>query len=198
MMNIKMDDKAVVEIAQELLGFENWITEESNSGWHTCLITGKKMRSTKARQQLEKQKDSMAYIEDKIMESEAEEAEQKEVVGKYDGMADKLSQMSEEEFIESDEGAKATEAENAQSEAVVFGEEQMTTRLHSHYTEYTASGKAIKMTTIECEDCGAPRKIKVQDKFQVTRCVDCQKKHRNRRRAQRRKEKRQEEREANK
>ena len=34
-------------------------------------------------------------------------------------------------------------------------------------------------TTITCEDCGAERIIKIQDAFQVTRCIPCQKKAQN-------------------
>lgn len=36
-----------------------------------------------------------------------------------------------------------------------------------------------KRCTVTCCDCGATREINVQDKFQVKRCVACQKKHRN-------------------
>lgn len=35
-----------------------------------------------------------------------------------------------------------------------------------------------KLVTINCADCGAERQIKVQDRFQVTRCESCQKKFR--------------------
>ena len=41
-----------------------------------------------------------------------------------------------------------------------------------------------KTTTIKCIDCGAERMIKVQDVFQVKRCVKCQKEHTKRRRAE--------------
>ena len=37
-------------------------------------------------------------------------------------------------------------------------------------------------TTIQCEDCGAERIIKIQDAFQVTRCAACQKKAQNKKR----------------
>lgn len=35
-----------------------------------------------------------------------------------------------------------------------------------------------KLVTIYCVDCGAERRIKVQDQFQTTRCESCQKKFR--------------------
>ena len=41
-----------------------------------------------------------------------------------------------------------------------------------------------KTTIIKCIDCGAERIIKVQDVFQVKRCVKCQKEHTKRRRAE--------------
>ena len=49
-----------------------------------------------------------------------------------------------------------------------------------------SSGKwAVGPTTeITCVDCGAPRLIKIQDAFQVTRCTACQKKAQNKKRAQ--------------
>ena len=54
----------------------------------------------------------------------------------------------------------------------------------------TGEEKRLPSTTvIKCVDCGAERTIKVQDAFQVTRCVDCQKEHRRQRRSERRKEK---------
>jgi len=42
-------------------------------------------------------------------------------------------------------------------------------------------------TTITCQDCGKERVIKIQDSFQVTRCVECQKKRQNRIRNEKRK-----------
>lgn len=46
-----------------------------------------------------------------------------------------------------------------------------------------------KTTIIHCLDCNTPREIKVQDAFQVKRCPECQKAHRNAMRRLRRKEK---------
>jgi hypothetical protein len=48
-----------------------------------------------------------------------------------------------------------------------------------------AKGKRLPhTTTVKCMDCGAERTIKVQDAFQVKRCVECQKEYRRRRRAE--------------
>lgn len=38
--------------------------------------------------------------------------------------------------------------------------------------------------TLNCVDCGAERIIAIQDKFQVTRCVACQKKAQNKKRSE--------------
>lgn len=51
----------------------------------------------------------------------------------------------------------------------------------------TAKAKTV---IINCVDCDAEREIKVQDAFQVKRCKECQKKHRNRLAAERRRQKR--------
>lgn len=56
----------------------------------------------------------------------------------------------------------------------------MTYRLATHI----AMRGNVKLVTIECCDCGAERKVKPQDVFQVKRCVPCQKKYRNARRAE--------------
>ncbi len=47
-----------------------------------------------------------------------------------------------------------------------------------------ATPKVPKVSTvvIQCVDCGTDRTIKVQDKFQVKRCIPCQKKYRNHKR----------------
>lgn len=47
-----------------------------------------------------------------------------------------------------------------------------------------------KTTTIECVDCGEERTIATQDAFQVKRCEDCQRKHRNKKRTERARSKR--------
>lgn len=44
-----------------------------------------------------------------------------------------------------------------------------------------SSGHVVesKTVTIACVDCGTERIVKIQDQFQVKRCIPCQKKHRN-------------------
>jgi hypothetical protein len=56
----------------------------------------------------------------------------------------------------------------------------------------TKTGKKARepkqaMTTIKCIDCGTEREIKVQDAFQVKRCVECQNAYRKAQRKQYRK-----------
>lgn len=49
-----------------------------------------------------------------------------------------------------------------------------------------------KTVTVECQECGAERVVATQDAFQVKRCQDCQRKHRNHKRNERAKTKRKE------
>lgn len=68
---------------------------------------------------------------------------------------------------------------------------KITETLMLHIEDEAIKGKGVKLVTIQCVDCGADRLIKPQDVFQVKRCENCQKKHRNKMRAERRREKRQ-------
>ena len=65
----------------------------------------------------------------------------------------------------------------------------ITEKLINHLTETNIIGKTCKMVKINCIDCGRERMIKVQDQFQVCRCTDCQRKHRNAMRKAKRAEK---------
>lgn len=85
------------------------------------------------------------------------------------------------DWWEIEEGVKGT---------VFPSEVGATDRLKVHIaTEATVKGAVPKMIVIECQDCGESRLIKVQDQFQVTRCKECQRKHRNAKRRQKRAEK---------
>src|SRR5690606_14412864 len=82
-------------------------------------------------------------------------------------------------------------ASNDSEEVIVSGKVDpefgdMTYRLAAHIAAYGN----MKLVTIKCCDCGAERKIKPQDTFQVKRCVACQKLYRNARRAELRRLKR--------
>lgn len=48
----------------------------------------------------------------------------------------------------------------------------------------------VTMVVIKCIDCGKEREIHLQDKFQVKRCVECQRTYRNARRSELNKKKR--------
>lgn len=161
-MNYSMTDEKVIQVIKEakesnnqvVADLEAWLHPEGNKGWHTCQITGKKIRGQKAKAILAEQ--------EKLMEWVIEQIEQEQI-----------------------EDAKAEEAEILIAEQIE--KDKITERLVAHIQ---TAGRPVKTTTINCEDCGKERVIKVQDAFQVKRCVECQKKHRNRRRAERRREKR--------
>ena len=163
---------SLLEIAKGL-GAQNWLAEESNRGWYTCLITGKKFRGVDAE---EIQEEMNRYV--KVINA----AENKQEAMREVAMAEDQGEFN---------NAVVMEQEN---------EETMTHRLENHIAMRTmAHGgqpKGIKLVSINCEDCEEERIIKVQDLHQVKRCVSCQKAHRNRVRAEKRKEKRAAEKEA--
>ena len=65
----------------------------------------------------------------------------------------------------------------------------MTRKLSRHITIANMNKQTPKLIIINCCDCGAERTIKVQDQFQVKRCPECQKAHRNAMRRAKRAEK---------
>lgn len=65
----------------------------------------------------------------------------------------------------------------------------MTRKLSRHITVANMNKQTPKLIVINCCDCGAERTIKVQDRFQVKRCPECQKAHRNAMRRAKRAEK---------
>ena len=65
----------------------------------------------------------------------------------------------------------------------------MTRKLSRHITVANTNKQTPKLIVINCCDCGAERTIKVQDQFQVKRCPECQKAHRNAMRRAKRAEK---------
>lgn len=188
-----------LQLAREM-GFEYWLDAESNRGWHTCLMTGKKFRGQEAADMLAKQEIAMEERRREIEEQEAQ-AELEEEFTMFDekDMIDEI----EEELTKTDDtqvksdGRRGVVIRTINPETIgdTYGAAEQvvpnaTLRLAQHVEEKMIEGKSIKLTTIQCVDCGAPREIKVQDAFQVKRCVNCQKKYRNRKRAERRRQQR--------
>jgi hypothetical protein len=187
--------------AAKSMGFTNWLNEESNRGWFTCEMTGKKFRGEIAQQMLAEQKEAMEE-----RQAEIKAVEEFEEMG-YQADADFGAEAFGSEPKVVIEGLNAAEAAeviefNAKKEKMDGFEDTMgvlhadgtinvvTERLANHLEEALVTGKSVKTVMIKCEDCNSPRQIKVQDKFQVTRCEGCQKKHRNRKRAERRRQQR--------
>lgn len=172
-MKYSMTDKKVIQIIMEakemnnpiIADLEAWLHPEGNRGWYTCQITGKKIRGQKARAILAEQEELMEWVIEQIEQEQIENAE-------------------------AEEAKQQMEMENHQVEIQIveqIEEGKITEKLVAHIQ---TTGRPVKTTTINCVDCGKERVIKVQDAFQVKRCIECQKKHRNRRRAERRREKR--------
>lgn len=165
-----------IERAQ-IEGFTNWLSEEANRGWYTCLLTGKKFRGQEA-------KDMIKMQEQAIIEWETE-AKQEEAEHEAQVIAD-----IEQNYLESQEAEEQAKAENDHAEALILGDDgiEMTDKLR----QYLLTHPNTKTIVIDCVDCGKKRRIKPQDAFQVKRCISCQKKHRNKLRAKRYKQKAQE------
>ena len=172
-MNYSMTDEKVIQVITEakesnnqvVADLEAWLHPQGNKGWYTCQITGKKIRGQKAKAILAEQEELMGWVIDQIEQEQIENAE-------------------------AEEAEQQMEIENHQTEIQIaeqIEKGKITERLVAHIQ---TAGRPMKTTTINCVDCGKERVIKVQDAFQVKRCVDCQKKYRNRRRAERRREKR--------
>lgn len=167
---LNMTNEQILEMGNEL-GY--WLDSKgANRGWYTCLVTGKKFRGEEARNMLKKQDEILEAKEEMKLEEEAILEKEKKVE----------AEAKKEEL--------AIEAENQHAKMLDLQDiepHKITNRLVNHIA---TSGRPIKTTTINCKDCGKERVIKTQDAFQVVRCVECQKKHRNKRRAERRREKR--------
>lgn len=193
-------DIEVVELAKEM-GFENWIDVESkNRGWYTCSITGAKFRGQVAEDMIAQQEIAITERQGEIETNE--ESEQMsagllatvtadiEMEEQMDAELEAFGEIESTEKKEARQGMVRTITPRMMEEEVVPFNEHITERLVDHVQVQMLVGKAVKLTAIKCEDCGAEREIKVQDAFQVTRCPGCQKKHRNRKRAERRRQQR--------
>lgn len=173
---------------EEINEAQIWLTEGTyNRGWAFNEITDEKIRITQADFD-----DRIAYqkmkLEQEAAEEEAEQIEEVEVVeGKIPANA--LDIDMDVPVIDTETG-DWWEIEDGVKGTVFPSEVGATDRLKVHIaTEATVKGAVPKMIVIECQDCGESRLIKVQDQFQVTRCKECQRKHRNAKRRQKRAEK---------
>lgn len=94
----------------------------------------------------------------------------------------------EQELAEVAATAEATEGVRQIATPSILREvaDKMTARLQGHLLQRGG----VELVTIRCQDCGAERLIKPQDRFQVKRCVACQEAHRRARKAARRRAKR--------
>lgn len=185
-MTEMMTKEEILEMAR-MMGFEHWLDGGPNGrGWYTCLLTGKKFRGAQAKAMLEEQRRAM---EERVSEIQIEEE-------KMEMMEQIALEIEEQAEAAGDDQPQDQTAEQDQAVAADLPQDdryRYTQRLADHIAISRISGKPVKTVTIECIDCGMPRIIKVQDAFQVKRCPECQRKHRNRKRAERRRQKQLEE-----
>ena len=158
------------------------ITEISR-GWFEVDGTKKRMKKEEAitfdqARIAEEEAAKRAEAEAKRAEAEAKRAEE---IAK----AAKAAKRSESEV-------KRAEEEAAKAKKVVRKADPeigMTRKLSRHITVANMDKQTPKLIVINCCDCGAERTIKIQDQFQVKRCPECQKAHRNAMRRAKRAEK---------
>ena len=129
---------------------------ESNKGWFECKKCGAKLRG----------------------------AEAKALQGDYSGLPEGTTRIGaliikkEGDNVQTFHGAiPETESQIVSPADIKKNKKEKAPRVETTLS----SGKVVtgNVVTITCIDCGAERIIKVQDKFQVSRCVPCQKKFRN-------------------
>ena len=106
---------------------------------------------------------------------------------KEEAIAFDQARVAEAEAKRAEEEAKKVETKKVARKA--DPEIGMTNKLSQHITIANMNKQTPKLITINCCDCGAERIIKVQDQFQVKRCPECQKAHRNAMRRAKRAEK---------
>ena len=80
-MKYSMTDEKVIQVITEakesnnhvVADLEVWLHPESNKGWHTCQITGKKIRGQKAKAILAEQEELMEWVVEQIEQEQIEE-----------------------------------------------------------------------------------------------------------------------------
>lgn len=162
-----MEDLGKIRNMAEEIGREYWLDEtSSNKGWYTCVLTGKKFRGTKAKQMIEEQREYELEEEAKLIKQEIiiEQADEDNIL-EYKPLVniskDTLKPIPVVHVIH-------------QSNDQII--EAVRTKILDIRLEIE---QRAKTTIIYCEDCGIAREIKIQDKFQVRRCPECQREYRN-------------------
>lgn len=197
MEEITMTVATTQEIAAQI-GAVNWIEEgTAQRGWYTCILTGKKLRGTDAEAQFALQESMIAAHRSELVELAKDEVaaaheahlEAQEDAAAITHQTDILNLTHEQDERLLETGFEGIS--KRQYDLYTFSRDQMSGSLWDHLNNVDArpEAKPIKTLTIKCQ-CGAERKIKPQDQFQVTRCVPCQISHRNAIRADKRKAKR--------
>ena len=141
---------------------------EIGRGWFEVDGTKKRM----------KKEEAIAFDEARVAEAEAKRAEEIAKAAKAAKRSESEVKRAEEEAAKAKKVARKADPEIG-----------MTNKLSQHITVANMNKQTPKLIIINCCDCGAERTIKVQDQFQVKRCPECQKAHRNAMRRAKRAEK---------
>ena len=162
------DRKQILEVL-EMKDYEFKTIKNLNKGWFE--VDGVKKRM--------KKEEAIAFDEARVAEAEAKKIE------KLNKIANLIANKRNGKF-------SAKNPITIVEVKVVKGSDPeigMTKKLSRHITVANMNKQSPKLIVINCCDCGAERTIKVQDQFQVKRCPECQKAHRNAMRRAKRAEK---------
>ena len=115
------------------------------------------------------------WYECKVCGSKFRGAEAKALLGDYSDLPMGVTQIGNLRINKNEGGTTTMHLSNDEGPELVKPEHVEPVK------SIISSGVEVsgKVATIICEDCGTERVIKIQDQFQVKRCVACQKKHRN-------------------
>ena len=149
---------------------------EIGRGWFEVDGTKKRM----------KKEEAIAFDEARVAEAEAKRAEEEaKKIERLNKIANLIANKRNGKFSAKNPTA-IVEVKVVKGSDPEIG---MTRKLSRHITVANMNKQTPKLIVINCCDCGAERTIKVQDQFQVKRCPECQKAHRNAMRRAKRAEK---------
>lgn len=181
----------IIELTEKakMAGFDKWADLDSvNRGWYVDLLSeeGKKCRMSE--EDLIKQQ---IFTEECIMEAKMEDAPVPTMTNELEDapvIKEETPKKKDDlpvivEYTPEDlSNYNMADLEDKFGFTVVSDERgtyEITNKLLEHMELMAMVNKPVKTILIQCADCGALRMVKVQDAFQVDRCVTHMKNYRN-------------------
>lgn len=180
MMKMELIERA------RLAGMEKFVDVDSvNRGWYVNLLSeeGKKVRMTQ--EELDAQAQFIKEQEWEMTQVDAPVPTIENVVEIGEVVEYQPTDLDQQNTIDLEDKLDMTTMHDEE-----FGAYEITNKLLAHIEAMKLAGKPIKTVLIKCEDCGRLRMVKVQDQFQVTRCIAHTRDYRNAIRRAKRKSKR--------